>query len=243
MPNAGLCGHLREGFTLQIREKEIAAIAFDLDGTLVDSAPDLTTAAAATMRDLDHRPPTESEVRVWVGNGAAQLIKRSLTGRMDGEPDPALFERAMSIFKRHYADNVCVDSRLYPGVDFGLKKLRAQGYPLACVTNKPTEFTRPLLDQLGMSDCFALTLGGDATARKKPAPDMLFLAAEYLEVEPERLLLVGDSLNDVGAARSAGCPVFCVTYGYNHGLDIRTAKPDRVIESIAELPGLLRANA
>ncbi len=221
-------------------ELKIAAVAFDLDGTLVDSAPDLRTAVAAAMNELDHRPPTESEVRAWVGNGAAQLIKRALTGRMDGEPDPVVFEKAMSIFKRHYADNICVESCLYPGVHFGLKKLRAQGYPLACVTNKPTEFTRPLVERLGIMDCFALILGGEDTARKKPAPDMLFLAAEYLEIEPERLLLVGDSLNDVGAARSAGCPVFCVPYGYNHGEDIRSADPDRVIESIAELPGLLK---
>jgi phosphoglycolate phosphatase len=228
---------------LQRSTLEIEAIAFDLDGTLVDSVPDLTLAVAAMMVDLDLRPPGETQVRAWVGNGAPRLVKRALTGRMDGEPDPALFELAMPIFNRHYANNICVDSRLFPGVRTGLQGLQALGYALACVTNKPTEFTRPLIDRLGIADFFTVVLGGDATERKKPAPDALLLAAERLGVTPQRMLLVGDSINDVGAARNAGCPVVCVPYGYNHGLDIRAAMPDRVIDSIAELPALLKRAA
>jgi len=222
---------------------EIDAIAFDLDGTLVDSVPDLTLAVAATMADLGLPPPDETRVRAWVGNGAPRLVKRALTGRMEDEPDPELYERAMPLFNRHYADNICVGSRMFPGARAGLDAVRAQGYGLACVTNKPTAFTLPLIQHLGIADLFAVVLGGDATERKKPAPDALFLAAERLAVPPERMLLVGDSINDVGAARNAGCPVFCVPYGYNHGLDIREASPDRVIESIAELPALLKRAA
>jgi phosphoglycolate phosphatase len=110
---------------------------------------------------------------------------------------------------------------------------------LACVTNKPTQFTHPLLGKLGLDGFFQTVLGGDATERKKPAPDALLLAAERLGVGPSRMLMVGDSVTDVGAARNAGCPVVCVPYGYNHGVDIASAKPDRVVETIADVPALL----
>jgi phosphoglycolate phosphatase len=128
---------------------------------------------------------------------------------------------------------------LYPGVREGLETLTRLGYGLACVTNKPTVFTLPLLRQLGIDRFFAKVLGGDATARRKPAPDALLLAARSLEVAPARMLMVGDSVNDVGAARNAGCPVVCVPYGYNHGRDIAEARPDAVVQALSDVPALL----
>ncbi len=218
---------------------DVDAIVFDLDGTLVDSVPDLTLAVSAMMQDLSLHQPTQADLRRWVGNGAPMLVKRALTGQMDGEPDPALFERAQALFDIHYSKFICVESRLYDGVLAGLRLLRSAGMPLACVTNKPQRFTEPLLKRLAIDEYFSVILGGDATARRKPAPDPLLLAAKRLGVAPDRLLMVGDSVNDVGAARKAGCPIICVPYGYNHGEDIADARPDAVVDSIEGVYSLL----
>jgi phosphoglycolate phosphatase len=181
----------------------------------------------------------EAQVRDWVGNGMHNLIHRALTGTMDGRADPDLFARAKALYRIAYADNISAHSRLYPGVRDGLAALHAAGWPMACVTNKPVEFARPLLDRLGISVFFTTVVGGECIPNPKPAPDALLLSAERLGVPIERGLMVGDSLNDVGAARNAGCPVVCVPYGYNHGRDIREAEPDAVIASLAELPNIL----
>jgi len=218
---------------------EVDAVVFDLDGTLVDSVPDLALAVDAALVEIGLQPCGEQQVRRWVGNGAPRLIKRALTGDMEAEPDADLFQRALTLFEQHYWAQLCVASRLYPGVLDGLERLRKLGVRLACVTNKPTQFTHPLLEKLGLDGFFQTALGGDATERKKPAPDALLLAAERLGVVPTRMLMVGDSVNDVGAARNAGCPVVCVPYGYNHGIDIATANPDQVIETIADVPALV----
>ena len=219
--------------------ENIAALFFDLDGTLVDSVPDLTVAVNVMLRQLDLPARDETRVRTWVGNGMNNLIHRALTDDMAGRADPALFARAKTLYRAAYAEHLSVHSSLYPGVRTGLAELRAAGWPMACVTNKPAEFALPLLDRLGIGPFFATVVGGECIAHPKPAPDALLLCAQRLGVPIDRGLMVGDSLNDVGAARNAGCPVVCVPYGYNHGRDIREAEPDAVIGSIAELPALL----
>lgn len=219
--------------------ENIAALFFDLDGTLVDSVPDLTVAVNVMLRQLDLPARDQARVRTWVGNGMNNLIHRALTDDMAGRADPALFARAKTLYRAAYAEHLSVHSSLYPGARSGLGELRAAGWPMACVTNKPAEFARPLLDRLGIGSFFATVVGGECIAQPKPAPDALLLCAERLGVPIDRGLMVGDSLNDVGAARNAGCPVVCVPYGYNHGRDIREAEPDAVIGSIAELPALL----
>lgn len=220
--------------------ENIAALFFDLDGTLVDSVPDLTAAINVMLRQLDLPAREETQVRAWVGNGMDKLIRRALTGEMDGSRvDPELFARAKPLYRAAYADHISVYSAVYPGVREGLAELHAAGFPMACVTNKPAEFAQPLLDRLGIRTFFATVVGGECVPKPKPAPDSLMLCAERLGVSIEQGLMVGDSLNDVGAARNAGCPVVCVPYGYNHGYDIRDAQPDRVIDSIVELPALL----
>jgi phosphoglycolate phosphatase len=220
--------------------ENIAAIFFDLDGTLVDSVPDLTAAVNVMLRQLDLPAREEVQVRAWVGNGMNNLIHRALTNDMAGQAEPELFARAKTLYRAAYAENLSVHSSLYPGACEGLAELRAAGWPMACVTNKPAEFALPLLDRLGIGHFFAAVIGGECIPHPKPAPDALLLCAERLDVPIDQGLMVGDSLNDVGAARNAGCPVVCVPYGYNHGRDIREARPDAVIDSIAELPPLLR---
>ncbi|MEZ5576721.1 MAG: phosphoglycolate phosphatase [Candidatus Competibacteraceae bacterium] len=224
--------------------ENIAALFFDLDGTLVDSVPDLTAAINVMLRQLELPAREEVQVRAWVGNGMDNLIRRALVGEMDGSrADPELFARAKPLYRAAYADHISVYSALYPGVREGLAELHAAGLPMACVTNKPAEFARPLLERLGIGEVFATVVGGECIPQPKPAPDALLLCAERLGIPVAQGLMVGDSINDVGAARNAGCPIVCVPYGYNHGRDIRDAAPDAVIESIAELPALLRKAA
>ena len=223
--------------------ENVSAIFFDLDGTLVDSVPDLTAAVNVMLRQLGLPTREEAQVRTWVGNGMDNLLHRALTNDMAGQAEPELFARAKPLYKAAYADHISVYSELYPGVREGLAELRDAGFPMACVTNKLVEFALPLLKQLGIDHFFATVVGGECIPRPKPAPDALLLCAERLEVPVDRGLMVGDSLNDVGAARNAGCSVVCVPYGYNHGRDIREARPDVVIDSIAELPPLLNKAA
>ena len=224
--------------------ENISALFFDLDGTLVDSVPDLTAAINVMLRQLELPAREEVQVRAWVGNGMDNLIRRALVGEMDGSrADPELFARAKPLYRAAYADHISVYSALYPGVREGLAELHTAGLPMACVTNKPAEFARPLLERLDIGEFFATVVGGECIPQPKPAPDALLLCAERLGIPVAQGLMVGDSINDVGAARNAGCPIVCVPYGYNHGRDIRDAAPDAVIESIAELPALLRKAA
>ena len=214
-------------------------VLIDVDGTLVDSVPDLAYCVDEMMRVLGLPERGEAEVRNWVGNGVERLVRRALTGTLDGEPEPALFERAYPIFLDCYAENTSRRSRLYPGVKEGLDWLRAQDYPLGCVTNKAARFTEPLLRDLGIRDYFGIVISGDSLPKKKPDPLPLRHAAEYFGAAPERSLMVGDSISDVKAARAAGFRIVCVSYGYNHGQDIREANPDAVIDRLDALRGLL----
>ncbi len=214
-------------------------VLIDLDGTLVDSVPDLTFCVDEMMTRLGRPPRGESAVRQWVGNGVERLVARALIGQLDGEPDRADFDQALPIFLELYAENTSVRSRPYPGVRAGLELLRSRGYRLGCVTNKAAQFTEPLLDAVGIRDVFDLVISGDTLPEKKPSPMPLLHAAEHFRVEPSAALMLGDSVSDVKAARAAGFGIICVSYGYNHGDDIRTAEPDAVIDAFTELDGLL----
>ncbi|MEW5942972.1 MAG: phosphoglycolate phosphatase [Pseudomonadota bacterium] len=216
------------------RPLSVKAVVIDLDGTLLDTARDLAEAASRMLRELG-RPATEVEtIKGYIGNGIARLVKRALTGSMDGEPDAALFERALPLYQKHYADVLTLHTNPYPGVKEGLEALRGAGFRLACITNKAEKFTLPLLKEMGLLDFFELVLSGDTLPKKKPDPLPLRHAAAHFGAKPEEVLLIGDSLNDVQAARAAGCPVFCVPYGYNRGKDVRELDPDAVIGNIAE---------
>ncbi len=210
-------------------------ILIDVDGTLVDSVPDLAFCVDEMMRRLGRAPRGESRVRDWVGNGVERLVRRALIGQLDGEPDEAEFQRAYPVFLELYAKNTSKRSLLYPGVPEGLDYLRSAGYALGCVTNKAERFTIPLLRDLGIYDYFSIVICGDTLEHKKPHPAPLLHAAEFFKVEPARSLMVGDSISDVRAARAAGFQIACLPYGYNHGEDIRVAEPDVIIETLAHL--------
>ncbi len=218
-------------------------ILIDLDGTLVDSVPDLAFCVDAMLQALGRPPHGEEKVRDWVGNGVERLVRRALTGTLDGEPDEASFQQAYPLFLELYAENTSQRSRLYPGVREGLDYLTSAGYALGCVTNKAARFSEPLLKDLGVYEVFGILISGDTLDRKKPDPLPLRHAAEHFRVQPGDALMVGDSVSDVKAARAAGFQVVCVSYGYNHGRDIREAAPDAVIDSLAELKGLLEQAA
>jgi len=214
-------------------------VLIDVDGTLVDSVPDLAYCVDQMMLQLGLPERGESAVRHWVGNGVEKLVKRALVNDLEREPDTDLFDKALPIYWQLYKDNICVRSRLYDGVIEGLDYLKAQGYRLGCVTNKARSFTMPLLRQIGIASYFEVAICGDDTPRKKPDPLPLLTAAEHLKIKPEQALMLGDSKSDVQAARAAGFQIICMSYGYNHGEDIRSYGPDAVIDSMAELKQFL----
>ncbi|WP_455206228.1 phosphoglycolate phosphatase [Kaarinaea lacus] len=214
-------------------------ILIDVDGTLVDSVPDLAYCVDEMMKQINMPTHGVAKVRNWVGNGVDRLVQRALIGQLDGDPDPALFEKARPVFLELYADNVSKRSKLYDGVREGLDYLKAQQYQLGCVTNKAEQFTVPLLKDLGVYADFNIVICGDSLPKKKPDPLPLLHAAKHFKVAPENALMIGDSISDVKAARAAGFQIICMSYGYNHGEDIRNYGPDLVIDSMAELKDIL----
>ena len=218
----------------------VKAVTIDLDGTLLDTVSDLAAAANVMLAELERPPLAEAQIRTFVGKGIVNLVQRTLAGHIDGVAEPALMERAMPIFERCYTQMNGRHTTIYPGVKEGLERLRKLGIPLACVTNKSTRYTLPLLDMVGFAPYFEQVVAGDTLARKKPDPAPLLHACEGFGVAPRDMLMIGDSLNDTQAARAAGCPVFCVTYGYNEGHDVRTLDTDAVVATLDEAARLVR---
>ena len=214
-------------------------VLFDLDGTLVHSAPDLAHSVNLMLNELERSEYPIEQVTRWIGNGMARLVKRGLTGELDAEPEPALFERGLASFKRHYAANLAVQTRPYPGMVDVLDGLVSQGFLLGCVTNKMESFSRSLLEQLDLMKYFRILVGGDTLPVRKPDPLPLRHACAECGVAPAQALLIGDSAADVNAARAAGMPVIAVSYGYNQGRDVRSLNPDLAVDSAAELPQYL----
>jgi phosphoglycolate phosphatase len=214
-------------------------ILIDVDGTLVDSVPDLAYCVDRMMEKLGREPRGERRVRDWVGNGVERLVRRALTGTLEGEPDDADFESAYPVFMELYAENTSKRSFLYQGVREGLDQIKAAGYKMGCVTNKAAQFTEPLLKDLGVADDFSIIISGDTLPKKKPDPAPLLHAAEFFGCDPAKSMMIGDSVSDVAAARAAGFQIICMSYGYNHGVDIREANPDAVVDSMLEIPSLL----
>ena len=213
-------------------------VAIDLDGTLVDSVPDLAWCIDRTMPLFGVPPRGEALVRGWVGNGLERLVERALTGEPDAPANPAVLRDACAAFLDLYSTHGRDRSRIYPGVRDGLAALRSRGGALACITNKPYHPAVELLAHLALLDSFELVLGGDSLARSKPDPLPLLHACSELGVTVEHSVFVGDSINDVQAARAAGMRVACVSYGYNHGRDISEASPDAVVDSLEEFAAL-----
>jgi len=217
----------------------VKAIAIDLDGTLLHTAPDLAEAANRMLFELKLPVIDEAVVMQFIGNGATKLVKRLLTGDMDGEPEAEALEHAQAVFFRHYADVLSVHTALYHGVVDGLDAMKQAGFRLACITNKPGRFTVPLLQEMGLFDYFELILSGDSLPKKKPDPMPLLHVCEKFGILPQELVMIGDSAADTEAARAAGCYAFYVPYGYNRGLSADELDVDAVVESLADVTDLV----
>ncbi len=216
-------------------------VLIDVDGTLVDSVPDLAWCVDEMMKTIDMPTRGEARVRHWVGNGVERLVRRALTDSLDGEPDETLFEKAFPIFSDLYAENTSKRSVLYPGVEEGLAWLAEQPLRIGCVTNKAERYTLPILNDLGIRDHFEIVVSGDTLPVKKPDPGPLLHVSDHFGLKPEEATMIGDSMSDVKAARAAGFSIVCMSYGYNHGEDIRDYNPDAVIDSMAEFPQVFDA--
>ncbi|TRZ63761.1 MAG: phosphoglycolate phosphatase [Rhodocyclaceae bacterium] len=211
----------------------VKAVMIDLDGTLLDTALDIGVAANAMLLELGRPECAVSQIRTYIGRGIPNLVKRCLAGCLDAADDPnPPPEAALASFRQHYAATNGRHATIYPGVEDGLRRLQEQGLRLACITNKATDFTLPLLAGSGLAHWFELVVCGDTLTRSKPDPLQLTHICQKFGIARHQALLIGDSLNDVRAARAAGCPVFCVPYGYNEGRDVRDLDCDAIVASI-----------
>lgn len=214
-------------------------ISIDLDGTLVDSVPDLAWAVDRSLEAMHYPSRGVDKIRDWVGNGAAMLLQRALgDGDEQAVTDAATLAQARAHFNHFYAMHFAVDSQLYQGVLEALDWLQQQNIPLALITNKPIAFTEPMLQELKLAPYFKWTLGGDSLAKSKPDPLPLLHVAKAASLEPATCLHIGDSVTDVNAAKNAGFASVAVSFGYNHGQPIADSSPDRVIDHWRELPAL-----
>ncbi len=210
----------------------LQAAIVDLDGTMVDTLGDFDVALNTTLAGLRLPPVTRAFIARTVGKGSEHLVRCTLA---DVGADPGLYATAWAAYQQHYRACNGRHAVVYPGVVAGLQRLADAGLPLACLTNKPTAFARPLLAAKGLDGFFRHVFGGDAFARKKPDPLPLLETCRALGTLPAATLMLGDSSNDAQAARAAGCPVVLVGYGYNHGRPVAEAGPDAVLANLADL--------
>ncbi len=219
----------------------VDAVCIDLDGTLLDTIPDLAEAANAMLCDLGIAPLPQEAIRRFVGKGAEVLIQRTLeaAGAAAHPGDPG-YETARTRFYANYRRLNGSAAAIFDGVREGLDGLAALGLKLACVTNKPVEFIAPLLQRFDIESYFDFAIGGDSLPFKKPHPGQLLEACRRWSLPPARVLAVGDSINDAQAARAAGMPVYLVPYGYNEGRGVESADVDGIVASLSELPGLIQ---
>jgi phosphoglycolate phosphatase len=222
---------------------DASAIAFDLDGTLLDTIHDLASAVNALLAELGHPPLPKDTVRALVGKGMPNLVRRALalaTGASPAAIEEAELADALVRYQTHYASRLGRETRAFPGMIEGLQRLHAMGFPLAVVTNKAARFVRPHLVQAGIERYFAVVVGGDDLPTRKPEPGPLLHVAKVLGVPPHRLLMVGDSNNDVLAARAAGCPVLVLPYGYSEGTPVQSLDADGIVASLGAVADRVR---
>lgn len=220
-------------------------LLFDLDGTLIDSAPDLACAGNLMLAELNRPTYSEQCFRDWIGNGAKVMVQRALSGssKISSALDTEALESALSLFLKLYKANVCVKTQLYPGVDATVRTLKEQGYKLVIVTNKPNEFIAPIIAGLGLDGLFDLILGGDSLPKRKPDPLPLLHVCQQLPVDVSQCLMIGDSKNDILAAKAAKMDSIGLTYGYNYGEDIGLHHPELVVTHFADIVGALRSDS
>ena len=211
------------------------AYLFDLDGTLVDTAPDLSTALNYALRKSGHPGVNEAETRQWVGHGAQVMIEQALKHVRRSDTKDDLLERIHRLFLDHYAAHIADKSIAYPNALKTLQTLRSGGSKLGVVTNKAIHLTRILLEQMDLEQYFNVIVGGDSLQVRKPGPEPALYACNELDTVTSETLFVGDSATDIGCARAAGCDVVCVRDGYNHGANLEELGADSIIDSLADL--------
>ncbi len=218
----------------------VDGIAFDLDGTLLDTIHDLAAAVNALLADEGMRPLPKAVIRDLVGKGMSNLLARALALSAAAPRDAAAMDQLLRRYQSHYAAVLGRETVPYPGVMRGLQRLRDAGFLLAVVTNKASRFVRPHLVHAGMADYFAAVVGGDDAVAKKPDAAPVLLAASQLGIGAAQLLMVGDSANDVDAARAAGSPVLAVPYGYTEGRPVQSFAADGIVDSLDDIPAWVR---
>lgn len=213
----------------------IRSATIDLDGTLVDTLDDLVAACNAMLVDLGRPPRDLQTIRSYVGRGMRVLVERCLDG--EGRTAAPVLDAGVEAFRRRYAEVNGRQALVYPGVREGLEALRDGGLTLACVTNKPAEFTEPLLARVGLAGYFSLAVSGDTLAYRKPRPEPILHACMRLGSTPSANVHIGDSAHDCEAAAAAGCLALLVPYGYGDGVDI--GPPARLVSDLAEAAGMV----
>ena len=223
--------------------ENINTLLFDLDGTLVDSVPDLTDAVNSALQQINQPQRSESEVRKWVGNGVDRLLHRALTGQHNGCANDTLHQQAKLEFNRWYGTHFANQSQLYESVAEVLSTLHSRGFKLGCVTNKPEQFTQSILEKLGIDRFFQSVIGGDSTRSRKPDPLPLLTALEQLGSTPAEAIMIGDSINDFEAGQRAGLATVMVSWGYHQGVDLAALEADAMIDQFFSLIELLPGRA
>ncbi len=216
-------------------------IIFDLDGTLIDSSPDLALAVNHMLKSINRDTFSLDEIHHWVGNGASTLVKRALSGSDDISENinEEEFEKALDVFLKFYAQNLAVETITYPHVISTLQKLKEHGYKLVIVTNKPFNFVEPILEALKLKEYFEFHLGGDSLEERKPHPAPLLYVCDKLKVNVDECVMIGDSKNDILAAKACKMQSIGLTYGYNYGEHINTHNPDMYFSDFAEIGKVL----
>ncbi len=215
-------------------------IAFDLDGTLIDSAPDLVEAVNFALTKLDKPTHSQATIQQWIGNGADVLVKRALLNNWHVGEIPADFEVAFELFKTYYAEHDWVHSRLYDGVLETLDTLKNADFKLACVTNKTARFTNPLMETAGLAPYFDFIASGDTFAEMKPNPLPLLETAKLFNVLPENAWMIGDSINDITAGKLAGFKTIAVSYGYAGQHSMADLNADYTVNAMSEIVDVIK---